>query len=137
MKTYPFEPIRKMAECLATGHTSSFNWLVENGYKELVVLASLLRGKKEEVRWLMENKYVELAAFGNSVLGDKAAFEWLMKNKIVIWALTSHASTGDEKATAILRAQKLDAYLILAQTIQKMNDDGQMGDLEAAHKFQG
>lgn len=134
MKVYPLPPIKKMAECLL-GNTVSYNWLVENDYKELVILCGLIRGRKEDVKWLMANKYFELAAFGNAVLGDKDAFEWLMRNKVVIWALTCHASTGDKKAAAILAEKKLDAYLMLAGVIQKMNDEDATGDLEAAHKL--
>ncbi|HXC04859.1 MAG TPA: hypothetical protein VNZ86_08915 [Bacteroidia bacterium] len=136
MKSYPEEAIRKFAESLL-GNTLAYNWLAENGYNELLILLSLIRGKKESVRWLMENKYVELAAFGNAVLGDKNAFDWLLKNKVALWALVCHAGDGDKQAVKILTEKKLHAHLFLAQAILKLNNDDQMGDLEAAHKFQG
>src|SRR4051812_36412254 len=46
--------------------TASFNWLMNNGYKELPATLDAIRDDHKAFKYLLNNKHVILAAFVNS-----------------------------------------------------------------------
>lgn len=115
---YSKEAIEKMGE-MAAGSTSAFNWLSENGHRELAIVIDGLGGKDAAVKWLLDNKHGTLAAFLNAMWGDESAFQFLLKNKAAIWAATLNSAKGDKGAKAWLIKNNLNHYAALADKIQE------------------
>lgn len=107
------------------GETASFNWLVNNGYQELVATLDAIRDDKVAFNYLMNNKHVLLAAFVNAIWDDSSAFQLLWKAKAYEWAACVNIINGDDAAEAFLKRVKKDHYILLAHAIQsRIHEDG-------------
>jgi hypothetical protein len=132
--SYPKEAIEKLAQ-LVDRSTSAYNWLVENNYRELTVLAEGLGGREGALQWLLDHKHGMLAAFFAAMYDDNGeAFQYLLKNKGTIWAATVNAQRGDKGAKAWLMKNNLQHYAILAEKIaEKFKREGP-SDAELLYK---
>jgi len=105
--------------------TPSFNWLMNNGYMELLATLDAIRDDPKAFRYLMENKHVILAAFVNSIWDDEEAFQFLMRHKAFEWAACANIVNGDDKAADFLKRIKKENFVLLAHAIQsRIHEDG-------------
>ena len=105
--------------------TSGFNWLMNNGYRELIATIDAIRDEKGAFNYLMDNKHVILAAFVNAIWEDQKAFQFLMKAKAFEWAACATIVNGDEKAETFLKNIGKESYVLLAHAIQsRIHEDG-------------
>lgn len=105
--------------------TAAFNWLMNNGYMELLATLDAIRDDKKAFKFLLENKHVVLAAFVNAIWDDQKAFQLLMKAKAFEWAATANIINGDDKAEEFLKRIGKDHYVLLAHAIQsRIHEDG-------------
>ncbi|MES2680576.1 MAG: hypothetical protein V4635_11850 [Bacteroidota bacterium] len=105
--------------------TSGFNWLMNNGYRELICTIDAIRDEKGAFKYLMENKHFVLAAFSNAIWEDDKAFQFLMKAKAFEWAATANIINGDDKAEAFLKRAGKEHFVLLAHAIQsRIHEDG-------------
>ena len=105
--------------------TSGFNWLMNNGYKELLITFDAIRDDKKAFKFLMDNKYFELAAFVNAIWDDKKAFKFLMDVKAFEWAACANIINGDDKAEEFLKKSGREHFVLLAHAIQmRIHEDG-------------
>jgi hypothetical protein len=105
--------------------TSGFNYLMNNGYKELIAVLDAVRDDKKAFQFLWNNKYFVLAAFVNAIWDDDKAFKFLMDAKAFEWAATANVINGDEKAEEFLKNSGNEHYVLLAHAIQmRIHEDG-------------
>lgn len=102
-----------------------FNWLVNNGYMELVAVIDAIRDDKKAFDFLMNHKFYILAAFVNAVWEDEKAFKFLMDHKAYDWAACANIINGDDKAQEALLKLKKEHWVNLALAIQlRIQQDG-------------
>ena len=105
--------------------TDGFNWLMNNGYKELVAVLDAVRDDKKAFQYLMSNQHYELAAFVNAIWEDSKAFKFLMDRKAFDWAAAANIVNGDEKAEAVLVKAGKRHFVAMAHAIQyRIREDG-------------
>jgi len=108
--------------------TSGFNWLMNNGYKELIATLDAVRDDEVAFKYLMDNKHFELAAFVNSIWEDQKAFKFLMDVKAYDWAAAANIICGDDAAEAALKRAGKNHFVLLAHAIQsRIHEDGDKG----------
>ncbi len=106
-------------------NTASFNWLMNNNYRELIMTLDAIRDDKKAFKLLMEGKQFILAAFVNAVWDDEKAFKFLMDAKAFEWAACANIINGDDKAEAFLKRINKESYVLLAHAIQmRIHEDG-------------
>jgi hypothetical protein len=124
MRKYPKEAIEHFTKYVL-GETPSFNWLMNNNYRELIATLDAVRDDKKAFEYLMTNKHLILAAFVNAIWDDDKAFAFMMKAKAFEWAACANIVNGDDKAEDFLKKAKLDNYILLAHAIQmRIHEDG-------------
>lgn len=127
MLLYPKEVIEKTGIWFEDNNLAK-DWLIINGYEELVELKDAMRRYSKPFEYLLLNKHVVLATFVNAVWNDKKAFQILMEKKEFHWAAMANLINGDVKAQEFLNKSNLNAYTNLALKIQaklrKDNDSG-------------
>lgn len=105
--------------------TMGFNWLMNNGYRELIATIDAIRDEKGAFKYLMDNKHFVLAAFVNSIWEDQKAFKFLMDAKAFHWAACANIVNGDDKAADFLKRTGKESYVLLAHAIQsRIHEDG-------------
>jgi hypothetical protein len=124
IKKYPDEVIDHFTRHVFRD-TASFNWLMNNGYKELVATLDAIRDDRKAFYFLFNSKHVILAAFVNAIWDDDAALQFLLDNKAFEWAACANIINGDDKAEEFLKRIKKDHYILLAHAIQsRIHEDG-------------
>lgn len=105
--------------------TSGFNWLMNNGYRELIATLDAVRDEKGAFKYLMTNKHFVLAAFVNAIWEDQKAFKFLMDAKAFEWAACANIVNGDDKAEEFLKRVGKESFVLLAHAIQsRIHEDG-------------
>jgi len=105
--------------------TAGFNYLMNNGFKELIATLDAIRDDKKAFQFLWNNKYFVLAAFVNAIWDDDKAFKFLMDAKAFEWAATANVINGDDKAEEFLKNSGNEHYVLLAHAIQmRIHEDG-------------
>jgi hypothetical protein len=105
--------------------TQGFNWLMNNGYQELIATLDAIRDDKKAFQFLMKNKHVELAAFVNAIWEDGKAFQFLLDTKAFDWAACANIINGDDKAEVVLNQVNKKHFVLLAHAIQsRIHEDG-------------
>jgi hypothetical protein len=124
MKAYSKETIDAFTRhCLKD--TTGFNWLMNNGYKELIAVLDAVRDDKRAFQYLMDGKHFELAAFVNAIWEDQKAFKFLLDRKAFDWAAAANIINGDDKAEAALKKAGKNHFILLAHAIQsRIHEDG-------------
>jgi nicotinic acid phosphoribosyltransferase len=124
MKAYPKEVIMRFT-MFCKKDVPSGEWLMSNGYRELIATIDAIRDDKNAFQFLMDNKHIELAAFVNAIWEDAKAFKFLIDMKMYDWAACANIINGDEKAIeALKRADKIH-FIGLALAIQaRIHEDG-------------
>lgn len=105
--------------------TAGFNWLMDNGYRELIATLDAVRDDKKAFKFLMEGKHFILAAFVNAIWEDQKAFKFLMDAKAFDWAACANIINGDDKAEVFLKQSGKESFVLLAHAIQsRIHEDG-------------
>ncbi|MBS1650519.1 MAG: hypothetical protein JSU07_00785 [Bacteroidetes bacterium] len=105
--------------------TIGFNWLMNNGYKELIATLDAIRDDKKAFAVLMQNKHFELAAFVNAIWDDSKALKFLLDRKAYDWAACANIINGDDKAEEALKRAGKKHFILLAHAIQsRIHEDG-------------
>ncbi|MGZ3921760.1 MAG: hypothetical protein ACXVNO_01400 [Bacteroidia bacterium] len=124
MKHYSTHAIDQFTR-YALKDTAGFNWLMNNGYRELIATFDAIRDDKAAFRYLMENKHFVLAAFVNAIWEDEKAFKFLLDAKAYDWAACANIINGDDKAEVALKKAGKENYVLLAHAIQsRIHEDG-------------
>lgn len=118
MRNYSKEAIEKFTAHVL-GKAEGYNYLLSNGYTELLATLDAVRGDQKAFGFLMRAKQFELAGFVNAIWEDSAAFKMLMDKKVYDWAAMANIINGDEKAIEFLRRLKKEHYINLALAIQE------------------
>jgi hypothetical protein len=107
------------------GDIQAFNWLIDNGYRELVATLDAIRDDKNAFKYLIEGKHFELAAFVNAIWEDSKAFKFLIDTKAFDWAACANFINGDDKAEeALKRAGKHHFVAIAHAILGRIHEDG-------------
>jgi hypothetical protein len=107
------------------GDIQSFNWLIDNNYRELVATLDAIRDDKNAFKFLIEGKHFELAAFANAIWDDSKAFRFLIDQKAFDWAACANFINGDDKAEQALRANGKSHFVALGHAILgRIHEDG-------------
>ena len=105
--------------------TEGFNWLLNNGYPELLATLDAIRDDKKSFKYLIDHKHFELAAFVNAIWDDSKAFKLLIDHKVFDWAACANIINGDDKAEAALIKMNKKHFVALAYAIQRrIHEDG-------------
>ena len=124
MKRYSAEAITQFTKH-TLGDTAAFNWLMNNGHKELMATLDAVRDNKMAFKFLMESKQFVLAAFVNAIWDDDKALQFLLKAKAFEWAACANIINGDEQAEEFLKKSNREHYVLLAHAIQsRIHEDG-------------
>ena len=124
MKHYSAYSIEQFAKHVFN-ETAAANWLMANGYKELIAVLDAVRDDKNAFKFLIEGKHFELAAFTNAIWDDEKAFKFLIDHKAYDWAACANIVNGDDKAVAALLSHNKNHYVQLAYAIQqRIREDG-------------
>jgi hypothetical protein len=123
-KKYPLEAIDNFTRYVLRD-TASFNWLMNNGYRELIATLDAIRDDQEAFKYLMTSKQFVLAAFVNAIWDDEKALKFLLDAKAFEWAACANIINGDDKAEAFLKKIKKENFVLLAHAIQsRIHEDG-------------
>jgi hypothetical protein len=114
---YPVEVLLAFGEALK-GNKEIYNWLLNNGYKELAALSNSIRGSNTAFDWLMKH-YPQLAAFDQLLDKETAALPWLQKHGFRFYIIFAQACHMRPQALAYLKREKLNVYIRLAGIISQ------------------
>jgi hypothetical protein len=124
MKHYPTFAIEQLANHIQ-GDVSAFNWLINNGYPELVAIIDAVRDDKKAFKYLIDGKHFVLAAFVNTIWDDEKAFKFLIASKAFDWAACANIINGDDKAEKALKTAGKHHFVGLSKAILgRIHEDG-------------
>lgn len=124
MRHYSVESIEHLCNHIQ-GDKASFNWLINNGYPELVAVLDAVRDDKKAFQYLINGKHFVLAAFVNSIWDDSKAFKFLIDAKAFDWAACANIVCGDDSAEAALKRVGKHHFIALAKAILgRIHEDG-------------
>lgn len=114
---YPPKIILAWNECLK-GNVDITNWLLENGYRELVIAASVIHGENSGEQWLMKNGFPHLLAFAHAMEEDEEALRWLEVNKFEKLRRIALAATYENWAWDWVLANCTEDLILLCKTLR-------------------
>jgi hypothetical protein len=120
--SYPPKIILAWAKALE-GNAEIADWLLNNGFKELVMANHAIRLKMEARNWLLENGFPHLMAFVNAAEGNEGAQKWLLRHNFK--NLYHMALAIDEEMESwdwLGKNVDVDLFL-LTKTIKKIKDE--------------
>lgn len=124
MKQYPTYAIEQLSNHIQ-GDKAGFNWLINNGYPELVAIIDAVRDDKKAFHFLITGKHFVLAAFVNTIWDDEKAFKFLIDAKAFDWAACANIINGDDKAEEALKRAGKQHFIGLAKAILgRIHEDG-------------
>ena len=109
------------------GHPELLNYLLDNGYKELVMATHAIRLKEKARTWLMKNGYPHLMAFINAAEGNKQATNWLLKNNFLLLYNMAIAIDDDPQGFKWLNQNSTQEYFFLTRIIKDVKDEIEEG----------
>lgn len=117
LKVYPNKIILAWAKSLE-GNKDITQWLLENGYEELVQFNQAVYLKQVARNWLMENGFPHLMAYLNAAEGNEKAQSWLKLNGFTDLYHSALAVEGEKEGWDYMN-QKGDQELFLFSQILK------------------
>lgn len=122
METYPVKVLLAFGETFK-GNPELHRWLMENGYPELGLLSTCIRGDMRAFEWLMKNGFPELAALDSAIDNKVGAYLWLRNNDFELLAVFADACNRKTEAAEWLKERDLDIFLYLADCINHFRDN--------------
>ncbi|RYM32760.1 hypothetical protein ERX46_11895 [Brumimicrobium glaciale] len=109
------------------GHSELLNYLLENGYKELVMAAHAIRLKEKARTWLMKNGYPHVMAMINAAEGNQQALRWLQVNNFTLFYNMAIAIDGDAEGFKWINQNSTQEYFFLTRIITDVKDEIEEG----------
>lgn len=109
------------------GNTDLLNYLLENGFKELVMASHAIRLKDKARNWLMKNGYPHIMAMINGAEGNKQALNWLLKNNFLLLYNMAIAIDGEAKGFHWINKNSSQEYFLLTKIIKDVKDEIEEG----------
>lgn len=120
--SYPPKIILAWAKSLE-GNLEITEWLLNNGYKELVMANQAILLKDEARNWLLDNGYPHLMAMINAAEGNENAQKWLLKHNFPQLYHMAMAVEGEMESWEWLGNHVPVDVFLLTKTIKKIKDD--------------
>jgi hypothetical protein len=120
--SYPPKIILAWAKAL-DGHSNITNWLMENGYEELVMANQAIKLNDSARNWLLKNGFPHLMAMINACEGNKQAQNWLVKHGFMKLFHMALAIDDDRESWDWLGENVPADVFLLTQTIKKVKDN--------------
>lgn len=114
---YSAKVILAWNECLK-GNVEITNWLLQNGYQELVVFTSVIHEGETGEKWLMNNGYPQLLAFAHAMEQDEEALRWLEINKFHQLHKIALAATYNNQAWNWVLNNCTEDLILLTKTLR-------------------
>lgn len=108
------------------GNADILKYLLDNGYKELVMATHAIRLKDKAINWLMKNGYPHVMAMINAAEGNPQALGWLKKNKFLLFYNMALAIDGDNQGFKWLNVNSTQEYFYLTKIIKTVKDEIEM-----------
>ena len=120
MKKYPAKIFLAWAEAIE-GNQEFVQFLMQNGYPELICVIDFLWGSTKAGQWFMVHNMPEWRAFSEYV-GDenKEARQWLLNNNFDHLVLVGDAIYNKPGALQVLEKKGLPELVIIAQRLNKL-----------------
>lgn len=129
VQIYPFDYHPKIIlawnECL-NGNEKIANWLLENGFQELVIMSSIIHYEDSGRNWLLNNGFPHLLAFINTMEGNDEAARWLEVNKFDELKKLAEAAGDNDKSWQWVQDNCEEDLILVCRTIRKIRS--QNGD---------
>lgn len=119
--SYPPKIILAWAKAL-DGHENISQWLMENGYEELVMANHAIRLNDTARTWLLKNGFPHLMAMINACEGNKPALNWLIQHGFTKLYHMALAIDGERESWDWLGKNVPADVFLLTQTIKKIKD---------------
>lgn len=105
------------------GNTDLLEYLLNNGYKELVMATHAIKLKDKARNWLMENGYPHLMAMINAAEGNQQALRWLNKNDFKLFYHMAIAIDGEKEGFIWINRHATQDLFLLTKSIKKVKDE--------------
>ncbi len=105
------------------GNADLLKYLLDNGYKELVMAAHAIKLKDKARDWLMENGYPHVMAMINAAEGNQQALHWLNKNDFKLFYNMAIAIDGENEGFKWINQHSTQDLFLLTKSIKKVKDD--------------
>ena len=113
---YPSKIVIAWGEAIS-GNVAIREWLLANGYPEVIRVAADEALCDDARTWLMENNFPHLMALINGAEGNPNALLWLKKNKYDVLEKMARAADNHEDSLMWLLQQDLRDMAGIAQRI--------------------
>lgn len=120
--TYPPKIILAWTKSLE-GNVEITKWLLDNGYKELVMANQAIHLKNEARDWLMKNGFPHLMAMINACEGKVQAQNWLKSHNFDQLYHMALAIDGERESWEWLGSNVPVDIFLLTKAIEKIKDD--------------
>jgi hypothetical protein len=101
MKEYEPQALNKFC-CLIKKEEGASEWLIANGYEELIHFWDACLGIEKSFQWLKTNGFIHFAALVDAIHGKAMARAWLIQHRFRVMAAVADASEGNKIAVALL-----------------------------------
>jgi len=130
MKEYPSKILLAWSEAIK-GNEAIADWLIQNGFAELVMFIRSLKGSREADKWLFENNFPEYVAAVEYINGKKEAGDWLDKYHMTVLKMIADTAIGVKEAEMWLMHKKLKEVVIVAIRLRHLVEemDRDLGDV--------
>lgn len=121
LKVYPNKIILAWAKSLE-GNAELTQWLLENGYEELIQFNQAVYLKQIARNWLMQNGYPHLMAYLNAAEGNEKAQLWLKSNGFLDLYHSALAVEGEKEGWEYLNAKGDQELFFFSQILKSIKD---------------
>ena len=101
-------------------------FVISEAKAETAVLVGLItpqQGEAKAKEWLLKNGFLQLVAIDSVIDKDENAEEWLLRNHFEVDLAFARAINCDDDATEWLEKRDLQVFVIIAKKIRKYLDD--------------
>ncbi len=125
MKNYDKEVFEKLILLVRNDDEVASEWLMNNGYRELVEFWDAVEGVEKSFKWLLENGHRPLAAAVDALNGNDKAKVFLLSSNNKELAAFVDATKGNQHAISLLLKSGYHGWVLLAKEFfdrEKKND---------------
>jgi hypothetical protein len=105
------------------GNKEITQWLLENGYKELVMCNQAVYLRKEARDWLMLNGFPHLMAFVHAAEGSAKAADWLSSNQLFELFHMAQAIDNEKESWEWLKTNSSEDIFLLCRSMNTIKND--------------
>ena len=131
---YPPKILLGWAEAIG-GNEKLRDWfMASDEYKELGVAVHAILNDDKSRDWLMENGYPQLMAMINGAEGNKEAIHWLDKSGMQVLKYVALSADGNDDGFEWLKRNGHQEFAMISMVIRKVKDEIEE-DHNDVHKF--